>query len=79
VAASPTILCFENHRPDGYVWALRHRGRWHHAKELMTDVSFQTVYRGKGKRQPVAYLTTTQPCRVVIGCCGTIVITRKDA
>jgi len=49
-------LCFESHRPDGQVWAVRRGSRWLNAAHVETlGVEWETVYRPDGP-QPKAYL-----------------------
>lgn len=50
-----TWLCFEAHRRDGLVWAVRHGNRWHRAKTVLVHCPMTTVYRPKS-REPRAYL-----------------------
>lgn len=50
------ILCFEAHRKDGRVWAVRQEGSWRLSREVDVLVPMNTVYRGPSARQPKAYL-----------------------
>lgn len=54
--ASSVLLCFEDHRPDGLVWAVMTQNTWHYAKAVEIAVPMTTVYHGKFAEQPKAYL-----------------------
>lgn len=49
-------LCFDAHRTDNQVWAIRHGNQWHRAKSVDARIPMQTVYRGPQAKQPKAYL-----------------------
>jgi hypothetical protein len=59
-----TILCFEAHRPDGRVWAIRHRGKWTRAARVIVNAPTYTEYRGKDARQPKAFLRFSVPVKI---------------
>lgn len=54
------LVCFEDHRADGRVWAVRvntgKRARWRFAKELSILCPLVTQYRGPHAPQPRAFL-----------------------
>jgi hypothetical protein len=55
----PFLLCFEGHRVDGWVWAVRvdgRRHRWHFAREVSLLAPTLTRYQGPTAREPRAYL-----------------------
>lgn len=52
----PFVLCFEAHRPDGKVWAVRQGRVWRLAKTVDVFVPVMTCYRGPTARQPKAYV-----------------------
>ena len=52
----PFVLCFEAHRKDGRVWAVRQGRVWRLTKMVEVQVPTSTVYRGAKARQPKAYL-----------------------
>ncbi len=54
-----TLVCFEAHADDGYVWAVRHRGRWSRWRQVSITAPSVSVYRGPTARQPRAYLQMT--------------------
>lgn len=60
-----TILCFEAHARDGRVWALRHRGKWTRAKQLICTAPIYSVYKGKDARQPKAFFRCFGHVKVV--------------
>lgn len=49
-------ICFEAHRPDGEVWAVKWRNEWLTAPSVHCGVPLTTVYRGAESPQPRAYL-----------------------
>lgn len=53
----PFILCFEAHRTDGQVWAVKYGRSWQLAKTVRLEVPVETVYLGLTCRQPRAFLT----------------------
>ena len=63
--AQTLTLCFDAHRPDGKVWAVKVGRRWHNVKHLDIFVPMFTVYLGPKARQPRAYLRATGR---LIGC-----------
>lgn len=56
MTARPFVLCFEAHRADGKVWAIRQGRVWRLTKVVEVRVPLSTVYRGPVARQPKAYL-----------------------
>lgn len=54
----PWVLCFEQHRTDGLVWALRFGRRWYVAAHVeFRDIpTMDTEYRGPTAKQPRAVL-----------------------
>jgi hypothetical protein len=48
-------VCFDAHRPDGKVWAVRVGNRWLRSGQLRLHGAWITRYR-PGRSQPVAYL-----------------------
>lgn len=56
MTARPFVLCFEAHRLDGQVWAVRQGRSWRLTKTVDVLVPVMTVYRGPAARQPKAYL-----------------------
>jgi hypothetical protein len=52
----PFVLCFEAHRKDGRVWAVRQGRGWRLTRAVDVLVPTNTVYRGPQARQPRAYL-----------------------
>lgn len=50
------IVCFEAHRKDGKVWAVKYGRHWHEFKGVTIRVPVVTVYLGESARQPKAYL-----------------------
>lgn len=61
-----TIVCFDKHRKDRKVAAVRHDGVWHEAREVRLLAPATTVYRGRGSRQPIFYFECMFPVRI---CC----------
>lgn len=59
-----TIVCFDKHRRDRKVAAVRHNNIWHEAKEIRLYAPARTVYRGRGARQPVFYFRCLGPVRL---------------
>lgn len=57
--ARPFVLCFEAHRADGKVWAVRQGRVWRLTKLVSVHVPLSTVYVGPAARQPKAYLCGT--------------------
>lgn len=49
-------VCFEAHRPDGLVWAVRYGNQWVETRQVWTTIPLATVYRGVKAPQPKAYL-----------------------
>lgn len=54
--ARPFVLCFEAHRGDGRVWAVRQGRVWRLTRSVEVQVPTSTVYRGPTARQPKAYV-----------------------
>lgn len=61
---SQFALCFEAHRPDGLVWALKHPvsdvdndESWTLYRAVDVYVPIASVYRGQQANQPKAYFT----------------------
>jgi len=52
----PFVLCFEAHRADGRVWAVRQGRVGRLTKMVEVQVPTSTVYRGPTARQPKAYM-----------------------
>lgn len=60
-----TIVCFDKHRKDRVVAAVRNGNVWHHAKKVKVFVPMETRYRGPNGRQPKFYLFTRRPVKVI--------------
>lgn len=51
------ILCFESHRKDGRVWAIKTGGKWITARFVALQVpTLMTRYRPNARTQPKAML-----------------------
>lgn len=49
------LVCFEDHAPDGLVWAIKEGRQWSRHRYILISVMLESVYRGKNARQPKAY------------------------
>lgn len=58
-----TIVCFDKHRKDRKVAAVRHEGRWHEAQEIRLLAPMKSVYRPLSC-QPVFYFEAMFPVRI---------------
>lgn len=49
------VVCFEAHREDGLVWAVKTGGRWTLTAAVDIQVGMRSVYRGRSATQPKAF------------------------
>ncbi len=71
---TPVAVCFEQHRSDGLVWAVKwpigdidDDRDWIFVRQVLFYVPVMTVYRGPDAPQPRAYLLCSATERIMHG------------